>query len=263
MGLSFLETWGARDIDVFGDSHLIVQQIRGDRQCLDGVLNSYRDKCLDISKLFATFSIKHIPHEENSQVNQLAQQASGYVVSQGVFWVASVSLVEHRYALRSKGKPILEDSDWLWDKEKPIPDNTKQLLGNTVWLPGKTEPESGRTESKPGKTELCLGKERPVLGNANQLLGNKDRLSGKADPATELGSSKAKPGPSFRCKLREELEPISGKENNVESITKKSECGNIGSPIDEGKMELMKEYDSVKDGSTIWTDWRLSLFGVH
>jgi hypothetical protein len=59
------------------------------------VLNSYRDKCLDIIKLFDTFSIKHIPREENSQVNRLAQQASGYVVSQGVFWVASVSLVEH------------------------------------------------------------------------------------------------------------------------------------------------------------------------
>jgi hypothetical protein len=41
-----------------------------------------------------------------------------YVVSQGVFSVASVSSVEHRYALRSKGKPILEDSDRLRDKEK-------------------------------------------------------------------------------------------------------------------------------------------------
>jgi hypothetical protein len=47
---------GARDIDVFGDSNLIVQQIKGDSQCLDGVLNSYRDKCLDIIKLFDTFS---------------------------------------------------------------------------------------------------------------------------------------------------------------------------------------------------------------
>jgi hypothetical protein len=72
------------------------------------VLNSYRDRCLDIIKLFDMFSIKHIPQEENSRANQLAQQASGYVVSQEVFWVASVSLVEHRYALRSKGKPVLE-----------------------------------------------------------------------------------------------------------------------------------------------------------
>jgi ribonuclease HI len=80
-GLEFLRTWGARDVDVFGDSNLIVQQIKGDSQCLDGVLNSYRNECLDIVKLFDTFSIKHIPREENSWVNRLAQQALGYVVS--------------------------------------------------------------------------------------------------------------------------------------------------------------------------------------
>jgi hypothetical protein len=97
-----------------------VQQVRGDSQCLDGVLNSYQDNCLDIINLFDTFSIKHIPQEENSRANRLAQQASGYVVSQGVFWAASVSLVEHMYALRSKGKPILEDLDRLQGKEKLI-----------------------------------------------------------------------------------------------------------------------------------------------
>jgi hypothetical protein len=53
----------ARDVDVLGDSNLIVQQIKGDSQCLDGVLNS----------LFDTFSIKHIPREENSRANRLAQ----------------------------------------------------------------------------------------------------------------------------------------------------------------------------------------------
>jgi hypothetical protein len=93
------------------------------------VLNSYRERCLDIIKLFDTFSIKHIPQEENSQANRLAQQASGYVVSQGVFWVALVSLVKHRYALRSKGKAVLENSDRLQDEEKPISDNTNRLPG--------------------------------------------------------------------------------------------------------------------------------------
>jgi ribonuclease HI len=111
-GLEYLRDLGARDIDVFGDSNLIVQQIRGDSQCLDGVLNSYRDRCLDIIKVFDTFNIKHIPQEENNRANRLVQPASGYVVSQGVFCVASVSLVEHRYALRSKGKPVIENSDW-------------------------------------------------------------------------------------------------------------------------------------------------------
>jgi ribonuclease HI len=84
-GHEFLSDLGARDVDVFGDSNLIMQQVRGDSQCLDGVLNSYRDKCLDIIKLFDTFSIKHIPREEKSRGNRLAQYASGYVVSQGVF----------------------------------------------------------------------------------------------------------------------------------------------------------------------------------
>jgi hypothetical protein len=236
-----------------------VQQIKGDSQCSDGVLNSYRDRCLDIIKLFDTFSIKHIPRQENSRANRLAQQASGYVVSRGVFSVASVGLVQHKYALRSKGKVILEDSDQLRDKEKSILSNAKRLPGNTDQLSGKIEPESGRTESEPGKTEVSSGKEKPVLGNANQLPGNVDPLSGKVDSGTDPRLGKAEPGPSYKCGLREELELISDKESNEELVTRKSKPGNIGSHVDEGKTEPMKEYDSVKDGSTIQIDWRLPL----
>jgi hypothetical protein len=50
-GLEFLRDLGARVVD----SNLTMQEIRGDSQYLDGVLNSYRDKCLDITKLFDTF----------------------------------------------------------------------------------------------------------------------------------------------------------------------------------------------------------------
>jgi hypothetical protein len=178
------------------------------------LLNSFQDKYLHIIKLFDTFGIKHIPQKENSRANRLAQQASGYVVSQGCFWVALVSSVEHRYALRSKGKLILEDSNRLRHKEKPIPGNAKWLPGNTDRLSGKTELETGRTESEPGKTELTSGKEKPALGNANQIRGNIDWLSRKVDPEIEPSSGKAEPGPSYGCGLREELEPISGEEDN-------------------------------------------------
>jgi hypothetical protein len=104
-----------------------------------------------------------------------------------------------------------------------------------------------------------LGKEKLVLGNANQLPCNVDRLSGKADPETELSLSKVEPGLSYGCRLREELEPISGEEDNEESVTKKSVSKKAGSPIDEEKTEPMKEYDLVKGGGTIPTDWRLLL----
>jgi hypothetical protein len=76
------------------------------------------------------FSIKHIPREENSRANRSVQQASGYVVTQGGFWVTSVSLVENRYALRSKGKPMIENSNQLQDKGKPILDKAHRLSEN-------------------------------------------------------------------------------------------------------------------------------------
>jgi hypothetical protein len=101
--------------------------------------------------------------------------------------------------------------------------------------------------------------ENLVLGNANQLPSNIDRLLGKAKPGIELGSGKVEPGPCYGCGLREELEAISCKEDNKELVTKKSESGNVVSPVDEEKTEPMKEFDSVKGGGTIQTDWRLPL----
>jgi hypothetical protein len=168
-------------------------------------------------------------------------------------------LVEHRYALWSRGKPILEVLDRLEGKEKLILGNAKRLPGNTDRLLGKIELELGRTESELGKTEPSSGKKKPVLGNANQLPGNIDQTLGQVDLGTEPGSGKAKPGLSYGCGLREEMEPISGKEDNEELVTKKSESRNFGPPVDEEKMEPTKEYDSVEGGGTIWTDWRLLL----
>jgi hypothetical protein len=48
-------------------------------------------------------------------------------------------LVEHKYALKSKGKLVLENSDRRQGEEKPIPDKMN-------WLPGKIGPDSGKTE---------------------------------------------------------------------------------------------------------------------
>jgi hypothetical protein len=118
-------------------------------------LNSYRDRCLDIIKLFNTFSIKHIPQEENSRANRLAQQALGYVVSQRVFWITSISLIEHRYAWRSRGKLMTESSNQLQVERKLIPDNTNRLPGKTGLESGKTEPISEKIEPDPdGKIGL-------------------------------------------------------------------------------------------------------------
>jgi ribonuclease HI len=165
-GIEYLRDLGARDVDVFRDSNLILQQVRGDSQCLDGVLNSYWDRFLDIIKLFDTFIIKHIPWEENSQANRLAQQAPGYVVSQGVFWITLISLIEHRYAWRSKGKLMMENLDQLQVEGNPILDNTNRL-------PGKTGPESGKIEPISGKIELGSGGKIRLREEAKSTLVKK------------------------------------------------------------------------------------------
>jgi hypothetical protein len=86
-GLQTLVDMGVKDIDAYGDSLLVVQQIKGEFQCFDGLLNSYLDRCLDIIKSLDTFTIQHIPREENSRANCLAQQASGYQISRGKFFI--------------------------------------------------------------------------------------------------------------------------------------------------------------------------------
>jgi ribonuclease HI len=86
-GLRFLRDMGVRVVEALGDSKLVVQQVKGESQCLDGALNCYRDKCLDIIKTLEAFRISHIPREENRKANELAQQASGYEIKKGLFVV--------------------------------------------------------------------------------------------------------------------------------------------------------------------------------
>jgi hypothetical protein len=112
---------------------------------------------------------------------------------------------------------------------------------------------------EPGKTEPNSGEQKPVLGNAKQLPGIIDWLLRKVDLGIESCSGMTELGPSYGCRLQEELEPILSKEGNEESVTKKSESGNVGPPTDEEKMEPMKEYDSVKGDGTIRIDWRMPL----
>jgi small nuclear ribonucleoprotein (snRNP)-like protein len=55
-----------------------VQQVAGVFHCFDGSLNAYLDKCLEIIALFDDFSIQHVSRDENTLVNDLAHQASGF-----------------------------------------------------------------------------------------------------------------------------------------------------------------------------------------
>jgi hypothetical protein len=67
-----------KHVEAFGDSLLVMQQIIGTFQCLDGSLNAYLDKCLEIITLFNDFTVQHVSMDENTVANNLAQQASSF-----------------------------------------------------------------------------------------------------------------------------------------------------------------------------------------
>jgi ribonuclease HI len=78
LGLQILNSMGVKHVEVFGDSLLVMQQITSIFQCLDGSLNTYLDKCLEIIAHFDDFNVQHISRDENTVVNDLAQQASDF-----------------------------------------------------------------------------------------------------------------------------------------------------------------------------------------
>jgi ribonuclease HI len=86
-GLEHLRDMGVQSVKAFGDSQLVIQQIRGESQCFDGILNEYLERCMNIIDVLESFCITYIPRAQNAKADALAQQAFGYEVSRGLFSV--------------------------------------------------------------------------------------------------------------------------------------------------------------------------------
>jgi ribonuclease HI len=72
-GLIMLRSMEVKHVEAYGDSLLVVQQVAGEFQCLEGSLRAYLNACLDIIDYFAEFQIWHIIRHENQKANMLAQ----------------------------------------------------------------------------------------------------------------------------------------------------------------------------------------------
>jgi hypothetical protein len=107
-GLQILHDMGVKHVEACGDSLLVVQQVSKVCQCLNGSLNVYLDKCLDIISCMDEFVIYHVPQEENLKANALAQQASGYNVQKRNFQERKLMFSEAEgYVLEEPVQPPL------------------------------------------------------------------------------------------------------------------------------------------------------------
>jgi hypothetical protein len=116
-GLDMLVAMKVEDVEIFSDSQLIVQQVNDTSQCLDSELNKNQEECLRLLAQLKNFSINHISREDNAQANESAQQASGYVVKRGKFWVKGRPTKGDVFAIQrhdngSANGNVLEDKDW-------------------------------------------------------------------------------------------------------------------------------------------------------
>ncbi|KAK8918768.1 hypothetical protein KSP39_PZI021391 [Platanthera zijinensis] len=80
-GLRLARELGVHDVEVLTDSLVVASQINGEFEAREPTLQRYLAKVKGVIGTFQTFSIRHVPREDNEQVDQLAKhgpRAGGY-----------------------------------------------------------------------------------------------------------------------------------------------------------------------------------------
>ncbi|KAK8924197.1 hypothetical protein KSP39_PZI019370 [Platanthera zijinensis] len=72
-GLRLAGELGVHDVEVLTDSLVVASQINGEFEARDPTLQRYLAKVKGVIGTFQTFSIRHVPREDNEQVDQLAK----------------------------------------------------------------------------------------------------------------------------------------------------------------------------------------------
>jgi ribonuclease HI len=63
----------ARNVTIFGDSKLVVQQVSGRVNAWMEHTNMYREKCLEMLGELDSYHIVHMSQDKNERANMLAQ----------------------------------------------------------------------------------------------------------------------------------------------------------------------------------------------
>jgi ribonuclease HI len=96
---------GAKDVEIRGDSELVIKQLTKEYKCVKENLIIYFAIATALLRRFDRANIQHVPRIENQEANDLAQIASGYRITEIKF----EELIKIREKLASK----VLDSDKL------------------------------------------------------------------------------------------------------------------------------------------------------
>ncbi|MFB6177584.1 MAG: reverse transcriptase-like protein, partial [Halobaculum sp.] len=74
-GLEAARDYGLDEVDVRGDSELIVKQVRGEWDANDPQLREYRVRARQLLDQFDRWSLEHVPRELNERADKRANEA--------------------------------------------------------------------------------------------------------------------------------------------------------------------------------------------
>ena len=103
---------------MYGDSELVVNQIRCLNAAKNDILKSYRHRVWDLLENFDAFNILVVPRKENQHADRLATVGAQYDI------VNSVSAHTDQHHIRIITRPSVPDNDVSWQ----VFDNDEQIL---------------------------------------------------------------------------------------------------------------------------------------
>jgi hypothetical protein len=84
IGLEILLEMGIHEVDILGDSLLVINQLREKFKCISFTLVPFLNRALELLDQFHEISLEHVPREQNHAANELAQLATGISFTNGV-----------------------------------------------------------------------------------------------------------------------------------------------------------------------------------
>jgi ribonuclease HI len=74
LGIDRAVAFGAEEVDLVGDSELIVRQVKGDYKVKDANLRELHGQVLTALKSFESWSIRHVRRDDNAEADRLVNE---------------------------------------------------------------------------------------------------------------------------------------------------------------------------------------------
>jgi len=104
-GLKILKKLNAKRISVYGDSELVIKQVKGEYQAKHPRMRAYRNAVLYILRLFPDYTLTCVPHTQNVIADFLATSVSNLKIPMNS---------NNKFEIHVKHRPTVPDNIRYW-----------------------------------------------------------------------------------------------------------------------------------------------------